>query len=133
MINIWRNEQGTSLIELVVVIVIVGVALPSLLSLLGMVSIHSAQNGVMERAIALAETKMEEIIGKKEATWNWYKNTTAFEVDETLPCGYRRVVTVTSISNWGSAALNAWEVNVTVSHQLLPNGYSLVVRLTKFH
>jgi len=133
MRGFWRNERGVTLFELVLVIILMGIALPSLLSLMGQVSLHSTRPVILEKAITLAEEKMEEIIGKKEANWDWYKNPTQFETNETLTEGFQRSVTVTSITGWGNAALDAWEVKVTVTHTLLPNGYSLVIRLTKYH
>ncbi len=133
MRGLWRNERGVTLFELILVIVLMGIALPSLLSLMGQISLQSTRPAIMEKAITLAEEKMEEIIGKKEANWNWYKNPTQFESDETLSDGFQRTVTVTAITGWGSAALDAWEIQVTVTHTLLPNGYSLTVRLTKYH
>ncbi len=133
MKRLWENENGLTLIELVVVIILIGVALPSILSMMGLVSLHSVRNEVTEEAVSLAESKMEEIIGKKETRWDWYKDASQFEADETLPDGYQRVVEVTPVTGWGNAELDAWEIKVTVSHQLLPDGYSLVTRLTKYH
>ena len=133
MRGFWRNQRGVTLFELVLVIIIMGIALPSLLSLMGQISLHSTRPAILEKAIALTEEKMEEIIGKKEANWDWYKNPNQFVSTELLTEGFQRTVTVTPITGWGNAALDAWEVKVTVTHNLLPNGYSLTVRFTKYH
>ncbi len=129
----WKDEQGVTLIELTIVIILIGVALPSILSMMGLVTVHSARNGIMEEAVALAESKMEQIIGKKEALWSWYKSSGQFETTESLDDGFQRSVTVTHLSDWGDSGLEGWEVEVAVTHPLLPNGYRLVVRLTKYH
>ncbi|HFE64553.1 MAG TPA: hypothetical protein ENK14_09105 [Caldithrix sp.] len=128
-----RAEQGTTLLELVLLIIILGTALPAFLGIMGMVSTHSLQANVQQQAIVLAETKMEEIVGFKQQHWDWFKSINNFAQDINLTGGYRRVVTITHITNWGSAGIEAWEISVTVSHQLLPNGYSLITRLTKYH
>ncbi|MFZ0388922.1 MAG: type II secretion system protein [Calditrichia bacterium] len=129
----WKNERGTTLIELVIVIIVLGLALPSLLSLMGLVSLHSARNGVMETAVTLAEAKMEEIIGIKETHWDWYKNADQFvEEDVNLGDQFSRQVTVKQISDWGEEKLNAWEVVVRVDHPQLENGYSLTMRFTRY-
>ena len=128
-----RAEQGTTLLELVLLIIILGTALPAFLGIMGMVSTHSLQANVQQQAIVLAETKMEEIVGFKQQHWDWFKSINNFAQDINLTGGYRRVVTITHITNWGSAGIEAWEISVTVSHQLVPNGYSLITRLTKYH
>ena len=121
------------MLELVLLIIILGTALPAFLGIMGMVSTHSLQANVQQQAIVLAETKMEEIVGFKQQHWDWFKSINNFAQDINLTGGYRRVVTITHITNWGSAGIEAWEISVTVSHQLLPNGYSLITRLTKYH
>ncbi len=128
-----KNEQGTSLIELIIAIILMGVALPSILGMMGLLSVQSARQSVMQNIIALAETKIEEITGRKEADWIWYRNPSQFETDESLPDGYHRSVSVTPLNSWGNASVQAWEVKVTVTHELVPDGYSLTVRFTKYY
>jgi len=83
--------------------------------------------------IVFAENKMEEITGLKEKTWNWYTNPTQFEVNENLGNGYQRTVTVTTITGWGSASIDAWQVDVTITHPLYPDGYVLTTRFTQYY
>lgn len=130
MAKLWQNERGATLLELILVIILLGVVLPSLLIVTGLVSVQSAQTGIMEQAVLLAESKMEEINGIKSRHWDWYKQATQFEKDESLPGGFHRQVTVTLVPSWGDAGLKAWEVEVTVSHASLPEGYHLAERFT---
>ncbi len=132
-VTIYKNENGYTLIELVVVIVILGLVLPSVFSLIAAISVHSARNTVKDQAVGFAEEKLEEIIGLKEDQWDWYKNPAQFEVDENLNDNFHRTVTVSTISNWGNAGIDAWEVSVVVTHPQLTDGVTLFVRLTKYH
>lgn len=127
------KEDGYTLTELLVTIVLLGILLPSIFSLVGLTAMHSSRHVIWDRAVLLAEEKLEEIIGKKDAQWDWYKNPDQFAVNENLIDDFHRTVTVTSISNWGAFAINGWEVQVEISHPQLPKGYSVVVRLTKYH
>jgi len=129
----WLAQQGYTLMELVIAIIIIGVALPAIFSLYGQISVRAAQSALMNQMVAYAEDKLEEIIGKKESHWDWYKNPAQFAADENLGKGYRRIVTVNKITNWGNARIEAWEVQVKVTHPQLPRGFALSVRLTKYH
>ena len=129
----FRSDQsGAVLMELIVAIILMGVVLPSVFSLIASVSIHSVQNGLRDQAVSLASAKLEEIIGRKEANWDWYKDTNQYESDENLADGFHRVVQINQIQNWGAGSLSAWEVSVNVSHPQLPEGFSLSVRLTVY-
>jgi type II secretory pathway pseudopilin PulG len=130
----FKKETGATLLELVVVMVLIGILLPGILALLSQFAIHSVQNPYMEQAIALAEQRMEEVIGRKNAQWNWYLTPNQFDVAESIAGGFTRTTAVNAISNWGAAQINAWEVRVTVSHpQLTKGNFFLVTRITKYH
>ena len=133
MIPTLKNQSGATLLELIIMIVIMGVVLPVVLGTISYVSVQSANYAVMDQAVALAEERMEQIMGQKEAQWNWYQNPSQFALSESLADGYTRTTTVSTLANWGVGAVDAWEVRVTVVQpQRLPNGYSLVVRFTKY-
>ncbi len=127
------SEKGLSLIEIVVSIIILGVALPVLISVYGSVSTKAVQSRVIEKLVAYSQDKMEEIVGYKETHWDWYKNPQQFAVSENLANNYHRTVTVQQITNWGGALVNAWEVTVLVTHPQFPNGYKLTTRFTKYY
>ena len=133
MLGQLQKERGATLFELIVAIILVGVVLPSVVMLFADISLKTSKFSATQKAVALARAKMEEIVGKKEAQWDWYKNVGQFRSTENLGGGFRRTVTVRKIHGWGRARLQAWQVKVTVTHQLLPEGYTLVVRLTKYH
>lgn len=130
--NLKTNQRGFSLIELVVAITIMGVALPAIFSLYASISARSSQSAVMDQMVALAQNKMEEIIAKKESDWTWYQDPTQFEVTENLPDHYTRSVSVTTVSNWGNAGIDAWQVTVQVGHPQMTNPYQLVTRFSKY-
>ena len=128
-----KNERGYTLIELVIAIIILGVAFPAIIYLYGSVSLKSAQSSVMNQLVAYAEEKMETIIGYKETHWDWYKDVSIFNEDEDLGDGYSRRVRVTKITGWGNAGIDAWQINVKVTHPQVEEGYSLTLRLTKYY
>ncbi len=127
------NEKGYTLIELIIAIIILGVAFPAIINLYGSIALKSAQSSAFNQMVAYAEEKMETIIGYKETHWDWYKNVSKFETDEDLDEGFHRSVKIKKITGWGNAGIDAWEVNVKVTHPQLPNGYLLSMRLTKYY
>lgn len=131
--RVEQSEYGYSLIELIIVIIIMGTALPAIISLYGRVVVYSSKSSVNDQMVAFAEEKMEEIIGFKEKNWNWYKNPARFVSSESLSDNYTRRVQVRKITNWGNARIEAWQVEVSVTNPLLPKGFTLSTRLTKYH
>jgi len=114
-------------------IIIMSVVFPIILNTISYISVQSANYSVMDQAILLAEERMEQVIGQKEAQWNWYQNPSQFAATESLAGGFDRTTTVSTLTNWGIGAIDGWEVRVTVVQpQRLPAGYSLVVRLSKY-
>jgi MSHA pilin protein MshD len=59
-----RRQQGVTLVELIVAIVVVAVAVASVLGVFASISIHSADAMVRNQATAIASTYLEEIAGK---------------------------------------------------------------------
>lgn len=128
----FQKQGGFTLIEMVVAIVLLGVLVPFVFGIFGQVSIFAARGNVVEQAFLHAESKMEEITGIKEINWDWADDPDQFEVDEDLPDNYHRVVTVTGFSGWGDEGIDGWDVDVVVTHPMLPNGVALSMRLTQY-
>jgi len=132
MTSLLRNQHGFTLIEMLVTIVLVGILLPSIFGLLGQVAFHSSRQAIRDQLIMLAEDKLEEVIGRKEANWDWYKDPDQFEETDNPDGNFTRTVTVSDVTNWGSFNLDAWQVTVLVTHPQFPEGYQMSVRLTPY-
>lgn len=132
MRGVVARQEGFTLMELVVMIVLLGVAIPSVISLYSQLSVTSVKSGVLDQMMFYAESKMEEIIAIKEKNLNWYKTPNQFTENVNLADDYHRTVTVQNIQNWGNVNLSAVQITVDVSHPLIENSYTLTVRLTPY-
>lgn len=118
--------------ELVVMIVLLGVAIPSVIYLYSQLSATSVKSSVLDQMMFYAESKMEEIIAIKEKNLNWDQTPNQFAEDINLPDDFHRTVTVQNITNWGNVNIPAVQVTVDVTHPLISNSYTLTVRLTPY-
>jgi prepilin-type N-terminal cleavage/methylation domain-containing protein len=132
MRGILRKEQGVTLIELIVVMILLGVALPSLFSMIGYLASHHAKNEIYTQCMVLANDRLEEIYAFKKENSDWYKNIMSFNQQENLDGGFIRETSITKVNNWGNANLEAYDVTVKVTHSQIPDGYRIKIRLTKF-
>ncbi len=128
----FREERGFTLLEVIVVVVIVGVALPSLFILIGNVSYGSFRNKLMNSAVNIASSRLEQVQAFKDENWDWYKTITKFEEDETLADGFTRKTEVAHFEDWESSGYEAYGVTVTVGHQKLDDTYQVTIYLTKY-
>lgn len=129
----FKRQEGFTLFELIISIILLGFAVPSILSLYSKLSVTSARNKIYDQTVAHAEAKMEEIIAVKEKNWDWYKKVNQFTEEVVLPDNFKRSVKVRKINNWGNVSVQAWEILVAVSHPQLTSPYTLTVRLTQYH
>ena len=127
------KEKGATLIELVVTMVILGIAIPAILSIVGQMGIHHFQNESVYQSVSFANTKMEEIVAYKHLNSNWSDNIADFAGTENLTGGFQRTVTISDISSWitsGSVTKDAVQVIVSVSPPIGAT-YSLTVIFAK--
>jgi Tfp pilus assembly protein PilV len=129
--NLVKDEHGVSLFEIVILIVIVGVALPALYTLNGTIARYHARNEIMSQAASLADSRMEDIIAFKNENDDWDTYITNYNLSESLAKGFSRKTSVSSISGWGAEGIDAYKIVVSVVHTELPNGYTLTVMLAK--
>lgn len=128
-----ENENGFSLIELIVAIIILGVALPAIFSLYASLSANSQKSATLDHMVEYAQNRMEEIIAVKEADTWWYQNPSQFDGTDNLGNGYIRTVSSSAISNWGNRGISGWEITVQVSNPRVTNPYTLIVRFSQYH
>lgn len=126
-----KNQRGFSLFSVIITVIIIGVALPALFTLNGLVTRYHAKNEILAQASNLANSKMEEIYAFKKENANWSDSIEGFDGSETLADGFARVSDVTYISNWGPSGIEAYQAVVTITHTEIPGGYSLTLMLAK--
>jgi len=130
--DLSKKENGTTLMETIVVVIIVGVALPSLMVLMGNLSFNSFKNELLNNAINLASSRLEEIQAFKETNWDWYKTINTYDGDEQLEKGFMRRTKITYHKTWGANGSEAYEVTISIQHKKLSEIYNLRIFLTKY-
>jgi len=118
--------------EVVVTIIIIGIALPSLFILMGNMSYLSIQNRVMTKAVNYSNNRMEQLVAFKSTNSDWYDSIEDFDGTETLDNGYQRITELTHHGDWEGSGFEAYEINVNVNHPQLPNGYNMSFFLTYY-
>lgn len=131
MIKFLEDQEGISLIEIIILIIIVGVALPSLYTLNALIARYHAKNETIVQATSMADSRMEEIISFKKESQDWDKYISNYNENETLSGGFTRITKVTAVGGWGAEGLNGYEIEVTVTNTELENGYRLTAMLAE--
>ena len=122
------NQQGLTLIELIVVMIVISVALVGVMSVINYTTRHSADPVLRHQAIAIAEAYMEEIVLKefrdpdtgdvcpaKEASRDLYDN--VCDYDELLDQGARNQ------NGQAISGLENYRVSVSVAQEAFgPSG-----------
>jgi len=133
MLSRLREEKGVTLLEAVVVVIIVGIALPSLFVLMGNLSVRTVTNRLMTQSVYLADSRLEEIQAFRDANWDWYQTVEErFEGTEEQENGFSRQTRITYIAEWGEDNQEAYEVTVVVSNSNMPRPFQITFYLTKF-
>lgn len=121
------DKSGYSLIELVVAIVMTGVAFPGIVNLYMNVSANSLQAEIMTMANMLAQEQIEIILADKAGSGAGfgYSAITSAKYASVNPAApftsFTRTVAVTTQNLAGSASYPAKVITVTVSHAMIPN------------
>lgn len=115
-LNILSNNQGFTLIEVIMVIVVFAIAVPTLMTVLSSTLDSSNKSAVISQAATYAQEKIEGIIGDKKNPskgFDWVTTTGRYSSD--VPAvGFSRSVIITSgnVQNGVSYAY----VQVKVTH-----------------
>lgn len=131
MIKQIRDERGLTLMETIVSVVIVGIALPSLFVLIANLSYQTVSNSITNRAVSLANSRMEEIYAIRDENWDWFKDPGQFNEDVEFD-SFRRVTAIQKVNNWVGAGIDAYRVTITVTQEKIPDGYVLTSLLTVY-
>ena len=96
--NILSNNQGFTLIEVIMVIVVFAIAVPTLMTVLSSTLDSSNKSVVISQAATYAQEKIEEIIGDKKNPskgFDWVTTTGRYSSD--VPAvGFSRSVIITT-------------------------------------
>jgi competence protein ComGC len=121
----WMEHKGATLFELIIVIILIGVTLPSILGLMSQITVNHLKNEILNGCASRANSKMEEIVVFKNNNDLWYDSMSTFVGDEVLSGGYQRTVTLTKTTDWLSTGFETYQINVTISHPNIPNSYTI--------
>ncbi len=96
--NILSNSQGFTLIEVIMIIVVFAIAVPTLMTVLSSTLDSSNKSVVISQAATYAQEKIEEIIGDKRNPskgFDWVTTTGRYSSD--VPAvGFSRSIIITS-------------------------------------
>ncbi|GEM_PF-1443316 len=96
--NILSNSQGFTLIEVIMIIVVFAIAVPTLMTVLSATLDSSNKSVVISQAATYAQEKIEEIIGDKRNPskgFDWVTTTGRYSSD--VPAvGFSRSIIITS-------------------------------------
>ncbi len=110
------NQQGLTLIELIVVMIVISVALVGVMSVINYTTRHSADPVLRHQAIAIAEAYMEEIVLKDFTNpAGGYSGTDRNQFDDVSD--YHNVTDVGARNQNGQAItrLENYQVSITVT------------------
>jgi len=123
-----KKQNGHTLIELVFVIVLIGIAFPGLLAFFTNSVVDAVKNEIINKSIVLARVKMEEIVADKQ---NPDKGIKYINIPYQYPAETigQYICNVTIHKN-SIAEVDGIDVEVSVNHPLLQNAYTLTHFLT---
>lgn len=135
-------KKGINLIELIIVIVILGIAIAPLLITLADITYRGAKGELFYQAVILGRDKLEDLLSRDFDNINICLNPSICTYSDTVK-GYRRDVTVRYVDpdasppscngdtcpldNYVSYATDYKRIDVTVSHNLIDTLYFSVI------
>lgn len=115
-----RRNGGYTLIEVILVVLILGIAIPPIFYLLTYNSTSSVDSEIYTRATLFAQEKMEEILADKRGGFAGrgydYITTPARYSADAPASGYTRTVSIVENT---SAGIEHAEITVRVSHDMI--------------
>lgn len=126
-----NRENGYSLIELIVTIILIGIAFPGLLGFFASSMIDTVKNDVINEAVLLAGEKMEQITADKNEPTRGidYITTPNQYPSESLGQYTRGVVIQTKIID----NISVIEVIVSITHPVISNSFTLTHLFTDYY
>jgi len=119
------RQRGVTLVELVIAIVIVGIAAAALYSAMASITARSADPMLRQQSLMLAEACMEEILGNDFVGLDSVDCTqTRAAASAALLTGYSIIHSIAATPFSGVSASNAWHIQVEVQD---PSGQSLTL------
>jgi Tfp pilus assembly protein PilV len=123
-----KNQAGYSLIEVIVTVVFVGIAFPGLIAFFTNVMVDSVENGVYTQAIALTQSKMEEITADKLSEsrgYNYVRTVGQYPAE-----AIGQFTRTTTVSDTLFSGITGIYVRVTTNHSLMASPYTLATFFT---
>ena len=122
--NIFENSQGFTLIEIVVIIVVLAIAIPSIMTLLSSLLTDSSKYEIITQAATYAQEKIDEIIADKRSSdrgYNWVVTTGRYQSDVPASGFIRSVYIDTTAKVYNGVPYALLQVQVQAGHIDIPN------------
>jgi prepilin-type N-terminal cleavage/methylation domain-containing protein len=125
------GESGYSLVELIITIILIGIAFPGLLGFLTNSIFNTVENEVINKAVLLATDKMEQITADKNELTRGipYITTPNQYPSESIDQFIRNVLVQTSLID----NIPIIKVTVTITHPVLTNSFNLTQIFTDYN
>lgn len=117
-----QNNRGYTLIEVILIVVVLGIAIPSMMQLISSVLVDSHQSEIVSQATIYAQEKLETILADKanpDRGYAWIITPGNYP-DDVPASGFTRSVSVET-TGMSQNGIPYALVRVTVSHATIPD------------